>query len=259
MKLAVISDLHLAPGASNRCTASRRELLELFDEIEGAADRILVGGDLFDLDRPKRPGGWRSVIEGVREEMPKLSDRLDRYEWIFGNHDGQLCRLNVPEERFYGADGLRILARHGHQWDMPLKKLPALAPTANFVAGWLDRLGLDPIAAGMGRAPLILDRLVHAKSPSKPGPDRSVRGARALIDLEGVDIVTTGHSHLLRLVPIDGGLYVNTGSICQGFVDWALIDTNQAHVRTFRDGEPVQEAWREDDHWRVEGQSPDDH
>lgn len=255
MKLAIISDLHLAPGASNRCTASRVELLALFDELEGIADRVLVGGDLFDLDRPMLPGGWRSVIDGVREEFPEVIARLERYEWIFGNHDGQLCRLNVPEERFIHADGLRILSRHGHQWDMPLKKLPALAPTANYVAGWLDRFGLDTIAAGMGRAPLIIDRLVHTKSPSKSGPDRSVRGARELIAGEGLDIVTGGHSHLLRLVPLDGGLYVNTGSICRGHVDWALIHTDEAHVCAFRDGELVQEAWREGDRWCVEGES----
>ncbi|QDG51515.1 hypothetical protein FIV42_12395 [Persicimonas caeni] len=253
MKLAVISDLHLAPGASNRCTAPRAALLDLFDEIEAVADRVLVGGDLFDLDRPKLPGGWRSIIEGVRDEFPQVVDRLEGYDWIFGNHDGQLCRTGVPEERFFHADGLRILARHGHQWDMPLKKLPALAPTANYVAGWFDRLGLDAVAGAMGGVPLVVDRVLHTKSTTKPGPDRSLRGARELIDTEGLDIVISGHSHLLRLVPVDGGLYVNTGSICCGFVDWVLIHTDEAHVCAFRDGERVQEAWREGDQWRVEG------
>jgi predicted phosphodiesterase len=248
----------MAPGPSNRCTASRAELHELLDRLEERGDRVLVGGDLFDLDRPKRPGAWRAVLEGVREEFGSITDRLDGYEWIFGNHDGQLCRLGVPEEREYLADGLHILARHGHQWDMPLKKLPGLAPTANFVAGWLHRSGMSSAASALGAVPLVIDRITHTRTPTEPGPNRSVLGARKVIADQNLDIVIAGHSHQLELVAASGGLFVNTGSLCRGFIDSVIVDTDEAHVQAFRDGACVQEAYRREDLWIVEGQSPDE-
>ncbi len=254
MRLAVISDLHLAPGSANRCTASPAQLVELCDVIEDVADRALVAGDLFDLDRPRIPGDWRAHLEQVRADFPDVLARLQDYEWIFGNHDGVLCRTGVPEERAWVADGLRVLACHGHQWDMPLKKLPALAPTANFVAGWLHRGGLEGASAMMGGVPLVLDRLWYTRTPTAPGPDRSLRGATELLAREGWDMVICGHSHRLRLIATDHGLFVNTGSICTGHVDWILVDTEQAHVQAFRDGDAVQQARLRGDRWIVEGE-----
>jgi predicted phosphodiesterase len=263
VRLAIFSDLHLGPGPSNRCTASRGELHELLDRLEANSDRVLVGGDLFDLDRPKLPGGWRAVLDGVREQFPDFMRRLEGYEWIFGNHDGQLCRLGVPEEREYLSDGMHILALHGHQWDMPLKKLPALAPTANFVAGWLHRSGLRGVASALGAAPLLIDRVLNTGAPTSPGPDRSLLGARDLIARQDLDLLACGHSHQLKLVSSPRGsgprgLFVNTGSLCRGFIDSVIIDTDQAHVRAFRDAECVQEAYRREDRWIVEGRSPDE-
>jgi predicted phosphodiesterase len=258
VQLAVLSDLHLGPGPSNRCTASPAQINALLDRLEESSDRVLVAGDLFDLDRPKLPGRWRAVLDEVRQELPELSDRLDNCEWIFGNHDGQLCRLGVPEEREYMVDGLHILARHGHQWDMPLKKLPGLAPAANFVAGWLDRSGLKGAASALGAAPLLIDRVANTGNPTAPGSDRTVVGAREVIACQNLDILICGHSHLLRLVATPQGLIVNTGSLCRGYVDWVIVDTEDSRVRAFRDGACVQDAYRQEDLWIVEGQSPDD-
>ncbi|MFP4597544.1 MAG: metallophosphoesterase family protein [Persicimonas sp.] len=259
MKLAVFSDLHIAPGAANRCTASPAELLELFDHVERRADRVLVAGDLFDLDRPKLPGRWRDQLREIRRAFPQVTDRLESYEWIFGNHDGPLCRQTTPEERVWEAGGLRLLALHGHQFDMPLKKLPGLAPTANFVAGWMQRAGLHQLAGVMGVAPLLLDRLWHTASPGGSGPDRLLRGAFELLERGPSDLVICGHSHRLRLVagPRRRGLFVNTGALCEGSVDWVLIDTEAARVRAFRDGQSVQQAVLSNDCWNVEGQPPD--
>lgn len=253
MKLAVISDLHLAPSSANRCTASRGELLELFDELEARSDRVLAAGDLFDLDRPRRLGDWRGQLDAVRADFPHVVARLEDYEWIFGNHDGPLCRLGVPEEREYMADGLRVLARHGHQFDMLLKRLPAIAPTANYVAGWLHRGGLDELAGGMALVPMVLDRLWYTRSPKKAGPDRGLRGARQVLDREGFDLVICGHSHKLRLEPTPHGLFVNTGSICCGHVDWVLVDTAAGRVTAHRDGQVFQQATREPNGWHLEG------
>jgi predicted phosphodiesterase len=253
MKLAVFSDLHLAAGRANRCTASPRQLLDLFDRLEAAADRVVVCGDLFALDRPRRPGRWREHLGRVRDEFAEVLRRLDDYEWIWGNHDAALRRLQVPEERTWATDGLHILATHGHQFDPALKKLPGLAPTANFVAGWLERTGLDPVAGWMAKVPHRLDQ---AWGRSADG-DRSLDGAARLLADGAADIVVMGHSHRLRLVPCLEGLFVNTGSLSNGFVDWVLIDTEAAQVRAMRDGEVVQRAAFDGERWTVEGSPPD--
>jgi predicted phosphodiesterase len=262
MKIAVLSDLHLAPGGANRCTATSAELLSLFDRIEARASRVVVAGDIFDLDRPRLPGDWREQLARLRRERPEVMRRLDAYDWILGNHDAALCRRGVPEERCFVADGVRVLVRHGHQWDMPLKKVPGLATSANFVAGWLERSGLRGAARAMGRVPLVLDRMLsrrdrhrnHRRAGPPSSPDRCLNGARELLAAENWDVVVCGHSHRLRLVADPHGLFVNTGSLCLGHLDWALIETDapQPRVTTYRDFEAVEHAVLGGGGWQIE-------
>lgn len=250
MKIAVVSDLHLAPAGANRCTATPAQLLSLFDTIEARADRVVLAGDLFDLDRPRVPGGWPAHLAKLRDEHPALMRRLDTFEWVLGNHDAALCRRGVPQERCLVGDGLRVLIRHGHQWDMTLKKLPGLAASANFVAGWLHRTDLRKAAGALGKAPLALDRVWTGNQ----GRDRCLQGAQTLLAAEGWDVVVCGHSHRLRLVAGAHGLFVNTGCVCLGHLDWALIDTGAARpcATLYRDGEIFERAEKIAGQWRIE-------
>ena len=249
MRIAFFSDLHLAPGRTNRCTASSRELLDLFDRVERDCDRVIVAGDLFDLDRPLRPGGWSEQLDAIRREWPDVVERLDAFEWIWGNHDPQLARFGVPEEREIVADGLRLLVLHGHQWDMALKKVPGLPQTANFIAGWMMRTGLVGVQNFFQEAPWIIDRAVNRVDPSRgAGWDRGIDGAARLIDEEGWDVVVAGHSHMLRLVSHQNGLYANTGALSEGTVDWLLVDTDEQRVETWRDGQLHDSVQRSERH-----------
>lgn len=251
MKIAVVSDLHLAPDGVNRCTATPSELLHLFEAIQASADRVVLAGDLFDLDRPRMLGGWRAQLAQLYREQPELLERMEAFEWLVGNHDAALCRRAVPQERCVLADGLRVLIRHGHQWDMLLKKMPALAPSANFVAGWLQRADLQGAASALGRAPLVFDRMLNRNK--KGGRDRLLEGAQALLVEEGWDVVVCGHSHDLRLVAGEHGLFVNTGSVCEGTIDWALIDTDAAapSVTLMRDGQLHERAEKLAGRWQL--------
>lgn len=240
MKLAIFSDLHLAADGANQCTASARELVELCERLEARADRVLVAGDLFNLDRAPLPGTGRRCLDALREKMPEVFERLERFDWIFGNHDRALAADGVPEERTFEADGRRILALHGHQFDMWLKQLPGLAPTANFVAGWLDRIGLGAVSKAMGFVPHALDRIRDRVGGGGEATDRGLDGARQFLVEGGWDVVVCGHSHQLRLVPCEGGLFVNTGSLTGGHLEWALIDTATGRVEACRDGAIVQ-------------------
>ena len=249
VKLAVFSDLHLAPGGANRCQIDPKRLLEMFDRIEEAADRVVVGGDLFDLDRPRVPGDWRGQLEAVRRTYPALLARLESYEWIFGNHDAALRFEGVPEERAFVADGLRVLVVHGHQWDMLLKRIPLVAPVANFTAGWLERTALRRASGVMAKVPLILDKLWH-RGRAAAGPDRSLAGATELLAQEW-DVVICGHTHRLRLEATDPGLFANSGAICEGHTDWILIDTAERRAQAYRDGRVVAQATGQQDSWKI--------
>lgn len=251
MRIGVFSDLHLAPGPTNRCTASAEELLQLCNRLEDECDRVIIAGDLFDLDRPRRPGDWRGQWRAIRDEYGPLVEHLERFDWIYGNHDYQLQIERVPEEREVVSGGLNALFLHGHQWDMLLKKVVGVPQTANFVAGWLQRAELDRIARVFQEAPWVVERVIGELRAGDEFTDRGTRGAAGLL-AEGWDVVVAGHSHILRLVPVAGGLYVNTGSMCEGSVDWAIIQMDEPCVEAWRDGELEQIARLDDGIWRVE-------
>lgn len=254
MKIAVLSDLHLAPADSNRCTATPAELLDLFDTLEAQTDRVVLAGDLFDLDRPRVPGAWQALLDELWREQPEVMRRMHAFDWVLGNHDAALVRRGVPQERCLVADDVRVLIHHGHQWDMALKKMPGLASSANFVAGWLYRADLQGAAGALGRAPLALDRAWSKRIGSpRTGRDRLRRGAEELLAEENWDVVVCGHSHRLRLVAGAHGLFVNTGSLCLGHIDWALVDTDAAcpSVMLWRDGQPFERAEKIAGRWQV--------
>lgn len=253
MKIAVFSDLHLAPGRLNRCTASAQALLEFFDHVHAMADRVVVAGDLFDLDRPHTPGSWCEHLRQITREFPDLMARLGEFDWVWGNHDAPLARRGVPEERVLVADGLRVLIRHGHQWDMPLKRVPGLAAGANFAAGWLQRARLGRWADRLGEVPRWLDAGVSAGGGERG--DRWVQGAHHLLEQGDWDVVVCGHTHRLRLCAGAHGLFVNTGALCLGHLDFVLIDTRpaqaQAQVTAYRDFVPRERLALHAGQWRA--------
>lgn len=251
MRIGVFSDLHLAPGSTSRCTASREDLLDLCERLEDGCDRVIVAGDLFDLDRPRIPGDWRGQLRAIRREYGVLVERLERFDWVYGNHDYQLQLERVPEERELITADLGVMVLHGHQWDMLLKKVPGVPQTANFIAGWLQRADLQRTARFFQRAPWAIEQAVGRVRSGDDFVDRGIRGARGLI-ASGWDLVVAGHSHLLRLVPTVGGLYVNSGSLCENTLDYVIIDLGEGRVEAWRDGVIHEVAERRADGWSVE-------
>lgn len=230
MKLSFISDLHLAPGALNRCTSEPDALLALMDRLQAHEATLIVAGDCFDLLRPARLRAWRAQLDRIKADQPALFARLMACPMIFGNHDEALKVLHVPEERYYHGHGVSVMIVHGHQNDPLFKRLPGVAEVANFGAGWMVRAGASGAAEALGQVPSMLDRLrgqalERARIVAQdPMADRCAQYAQRLIDQEGVEVVVMGHSHQLRLVPLRGGLLINTGSHTDHTLDWASLD-----------------------------------
>lgn len=261
MRLGFISDLHLAPGALNRCTSSPGALLQWLEQLEQTVDKVVIVGDAFDLLRPSRPRGWRQQLDALEQEHPALMARLFEHELIFGNHDEPLKVLGVPEERYYSHGQRSLVATHGHQNDPWIKRLPGVAEVANFGAGWMMRAGVPGLAQALGDVPSALDRAQWRASlrrrltdpaASLAGPDRHISYARALMQQERVSIVVMGHSHELRLVALERGLFVNTGAHAMGHQDVAIVDLEQGLVECIRDGQPLLRAQQaQDGRWQL--------
>lgn len=136
----VISDLHLHAGSD---PAVARDFARLLGE--SPAGRLVINGDLFDLDRvagEKRAGiGSRRAVArvtGILDEFPDVAAGLRRWLarggriiWLPGNHDAEVCLPAVRQEllRRLGPAGDRVCfendaytdngvhIEHGHQHD----------------------------------------------------------------------------------------------------------------------------------------------
>ncbi len=217
MKIAIISDLHLAPGRLNRCRVVVSEITSLLDMLEGSHDEIIVAGDLYDLSRPVFPGGWQSHRQKMRSEFGTLLERLEAYPAVFGNHDQKRALEGVPEQ-LWRRSKMSVLITHGHQFDHPIKRIYGLEAAANFVAGWSVRAHLSVISSALGTVPTLLEGL------KGKGADASLEGAESLLKTSGADVVVLGHSHLLRAVRTPFGMFINSGSWTESNAQWVSLD-----------------------------------
>lgn len=255
MRLGFLSDLHLAPHRNNRCTSTPAELIGVIDMLERGCDRVICVGDTYDLLRPARPRGWRRELAHIRQQMPELKARLDRLEQVVGNHDRPLIALGVCEEWTLISPSQRVLVMHGHQWDVWLKRVWGLEESANFVAGWLERTGLDGISEWMGDVPGRVQAIGArgaAIEGSSDGEHAYWLGAQAELE-RGFDVMVSGHTHGLELREMPGGkLGINTGSHVHGHRDAAVLDVEEGWALTWRDGAVRQVAsWSQGAGWEV--------
>ncbi len=239
MRLGFLSDLHLGPRKTSRCTSTPAELLATLDLLEHTCDRVICVGDMYDLLRPRSPRGWRAELEHVRQDFPELHARLGTLTQVVGNHDRPLIVHGVPEELTVVTPRQRLLVMHGHQWDVWLKKLWGMEESANFVAGWLERTGLDAVSTWMGDVSGRVQALgARGESPPQGSSDEEHaywKGMAAELD-RGFDVIVAGHTHGLELREMpDGKLAINTGSHAHGWRDAAVLDLGEGWALTWRD------------------------
>ena len=247
MRLAILSDFHLAPPPLNRCTTPPERLRALIATLKAQCDQVILAGDTFDLLRPASWRAWRAHWLAVASQWPGLAAEIEGCTSIFGNHDVPLGAQGMPEALRFEAGWGSVLITHGHQSDPWFKKIWGLQEGANFVAGHLERQGLAPLSLAMGQVPQLLDGVGRGRE-GKITP-RIERYAQA----QPAQVVMCGHTHGLGMTPMDRGsrLFVNTGSHAHGHEDWVVMDLEVPQVELWRSEVLVARATRTSECWQV--------
>lgn len=257
MRLALLSDLHLAPPGTNRCGTDPAALLRLLERLGSSTDQILTVGDLFDLSRPRLPWGWREQLGRIERAWPELTRALLGFDGVYGNHDAPRRHLGVPERLERRSALGPFLMTHGHQADVGIKRIPGLPEVANFAAGWFVRARLDAGADWLEDVPRQLEALrPRTSSGQGRGPQNpTALWARRLLRQRG-GVVVMGHVHRPRLVVGRCGLYINTGAHAQGHASHVILDLGRGEVELWSHGARV--AWGGYDgvRWSVRGAWP---
>lgn len=249
MKLSFISDLHIAPPATNRCTTPPGRLAALIERLVDESDEVVALGDLYDLSRPSAPWGYAAQYEAASSAWPAVREALGRCGWVYGNHDAWLGNEGVPAERAWETGLGLVLARHGHQWDGGLKHIPGLAGAANFIAGWGHRVRVARLDQVFHDVQAGAEGLLGLSGAT--GEDRTQRGARGLLERGEAEVLVMGHTHRLGLREIGGRLLVETGAHCHGWEDWAQVDTAAGRAVCWRDGAVWAEARWDGARWAL--------
>jgi predicted phosphodiesterase len=231
MKLAVLSDLHLStPDAACAFTWDEARLLRLLDQVEGEHDLVLLCGDVFDHHVGPSFPRRRRDLDAARRAWPALVARLEgaKFHWIHGNHDILTRERGVPEAWSLDADGVRVVAMHGHRFHPLYPWHEALKYPVKALASW----GLRGPARPLGEALFAWNERVSQPSEGSDEPSQTTLGARAWLAAHPeVDLLVCGHDHKPQVErQASGQRYANSGTCAYGRLDWLSVDTARRAV-----------------------------
>ncbi|MFO0725321.1 MAG: metallophosphoesterase family protein [Myxococcota bacterium] len=243
MQIAVLSDFHL--GAKDHLDRFGRDreaesrVLKLFDELERSVDRIVLLGDIFETLRGRQLGrrGMHHELSSALTAYPSIARRaLDhkKYQLVLGNHDAILDETHrVPELFRIEADKMKLLFFHGHQLDPIARGEAPLSRFSVWLGGWLERIGLGITKV----ADKFEGKILRDGHGIDPG--RFERGAVAMGEADGADVVITGHTHRAARAEISGTLYMNSGTCVGGRREMLLLDTGAKRFEVIETNEPT--------------------
>ncbi len=222
MRIAVVSDLHLAAEASVcRGGRSERALLQWLDLLAERHDRVVLLGDIWETLAPRRLGDGRAELERAAARWPGVMARISdpAFVYIHGNHDLVAAQvLNSPSEWRVCADGLRLWFTHGHQFDK--FSSTANSERAFWAVGWVMRAGLRRLVERLDGVDQVLGG-AHRLQARCQVQKRAVTAARAA----SVDLIVTGHTHLGGVFDHGDVQYLNSGTGAGGRRSCLSIDT----------------------------------
>lgn len=236
MRIAAFSDLHI--GALDHADTFRHEsgpFMRFLDALEEAHDRIVVVGDLYQTEHGLIPGraGVLQQLREARERVGELGRRLERYVYVFGNHDW-IARdvLGASETATIEADGFRVYFIHGHQFDPVLRRAYPAARLGTWITGRLRTHGLRPLGQWIEDRDIMIK---HRRFQTEEGP--YIRAATRLLREQSAHAVIMGHTHVAMIRELPEGIVANCGSCSRGRFVHLTIDTQERTVAIHR-GEP---------------------
>lgn len=230
-RLYFISDVHLGLGAREQEREKEDRLLAFLKAIIPSAERLFIVGDLFDFwfeYRTVVPKGFHRTLSALQD----LTDHGIPVEYLAGNHDywigdffaaelGMLLRFKPYEMTLQGK---RVYLHHGDglaKNDLGYRMIKPILRNRWSIRAY--RLLHPDFGVLLARRSSRTSRAYTSTKDYGDEEEGMLAFARRKI-LDGVDIVVMGHRHKPRIMPVEGGTYVNLG-------DWINFFTYGEMVR----------------------------
>ena len=194
-RVAILSDIHLGRSETNyACNVPGEIIRTLLKRLNQEVDLVVLGGDLFDLDRGTLPLRQEHELKLLWEShFPTImAMRGPKTRWITGNHDmisadfGLACHaIEVMTQR--GC----VLIEHGHRFDSWIKQFRVFTQFVTWFSGRIARPKTQKIFDLMQ----AIERFFI--QPSKES-DRGKTVKQWLISQPQYEGMIIGHTHLLR-------------------------------------------------------------
>lgn len=225
MKIAVISDLHLASsGAPDLFGHDDTEFVKFLGFLERNFEKVVLLGDIWETLTGRVPGPARELAR-ARDSHPEIARRFlqPMYTYVHGNHDFVAAAAEgAPEEITLRVDGVRLLFTHGHQNDMLVERARWASEFGVWIGAWIRRFGLSAAYTMLRR----LDEKRHGATHD--GANCAFqRWAVSVAELQSADVVVTGHTHLATRAEHGSRLFLNSGSCSEGAITFLSIDTRK--------------------------------
>lgn len=229
MKLAIISDLHIGDKtATDLFGHTEEEFLSFLLYLETHFDKIVLLGDIFECLSSNWPFNKQNQLFKTIKSYPKISNKFlnnKMYLYIPGNHDHVACDVFGFEDNsvIFSNNRLKILFKHGHQFDWIVSMAPMFCELMAWVANWMLRIGLKPLYDYI----IKTERRFHDDCKSvTPYHKKAIAAAKRV----KAKIVVVGHTHVLRRLEHDGVTYANCGTCSRGNINFVGLDTETGAV-----------------------------
>jgi predicted phosphodiesterase len=227
-RIAVFGDVHLAAPGTPLAFAGAVDVLERWWlDLLDAHDLVVVNGDLWDLERGRRPFDERAALAAARAAWPGIAalEQHGRVVVLAGNHDAVLVGEGRQTSVEITLGDCVVRVEHGHAYDAPIKRARRFASLVTWVSGRVAASGMEARVEQMRRVEAIVTGERHADGPIE-------RGGRALLGRRPeLSALVVGHTHRTVLLRERGGVLANPGG-CEGAVlRWTSLDGRARQVQ----------------------------
>lgn len=243
-KAYFLSDQHF--GAPDRQESRKREqlFLQFLDEVAEDAQVVFLLGDLFDFWFEYRnviPKGFVRIFG----KLAQLQDRGISLHFFIGNHDLWMDsyfeeELNIPTYRKpqeFCINGKKFLIGHGDglgPGDKGYKRMKKLF--TNPLATWLYKALHPDIGVWLGSYMSRRNKMIAGDDEGQYLGDEKewlVQYCKQKQKEQRRDFFVFGHRHLPLQIPIESGVYINTGDWVKHFT-YAVFDGENMTLKKYR-------------------------